>query len=83
MRILVHDYAGHPFQVQLSRELARRGHEVRHAYASALQTPRGELVKREDSIVVGVWPSRRLRAGRNTCSTLRALEKRYCLRKDA
>ena len=24
MRLLIHDYAGHPFQVQLSRELARR-----------------------------------------------------------
>ncbi len=32
MRILVHDYAGHPFQAQLSRELARRGHSVVHAY---------------------------------------------------
>lgn len=48
MKILVHDYAGHPFQVQLSRELAGRGHEVRHAYAGGLQTPRGELQKRAD-----------------------------------
>ena len=32
MRILVHDYAGHPFQAQLSRELARCGHVVMHAY---------------------------------------------------
>ncbi|MEM0895543.1 MAG: glycosyltransferase family 4 protein [Verrucomicrobiota bacterium] len=48
MRILVHDYAGHPFQVQLSRELARMGHTVKHAYASALQTPRGELTVRPD-----------------------------------
>ncbi len=45
MKILVHDYAGHPFQIQLSRELARRGHEVIHAFATALQTPRGDLVK--------------------------------------
>ncbi len=29
MKILVHDYAGHPFQVQLSRALAQRGHQVR------------------------------------------------------
>ncbi len=43
MKILVHDYAGHPFQVQLSRALAARGHRVTHAYATALQTPRGEL----------------------------------------
>ena len=48
MKILVHDYAGHPFQVQLSRELARRGHEVCHAHAGALQTPRGELQRRPD-----------------------------------
>jgi glycosyltransferase involved in cell wall biosynthesis len=43
MRILVHDYAGHPFQVQLSRELARRGHQVLHAWCARLQTPRGAL----------------------------------------
>ena len=46
MKILIHDYAGHPFQVQLSRELAHRGHEVLHTYAGGLQTPRGELQKR-------------------------------------
>jgi len=43
MRILVHDYAGHPFQSQLSRELARRGHRVVHAFAGGLLTPRGSL----------------------------------------
>ena len=43
MRILVHDYSGHPFQVQLSRELARRGHEVLHIFASFFQTPKGAL----------------------------------------
>lgn len=43
MRILVHDYAGHPFQVQLSRELARRGCEVFHLYAGYNTTPRGNL----------------------------------------
>jgi colanic acid biosynthesis glycosyl transferase WcaI len=48
MRILLHDYAGHPFQVQLSRELARRGHEVLHAYAGELQTPRGALAPDPD-----------------------------------
>ena len=47
MRLLVHDYAGHPFAIQLSRELAKMGHEVLHAYAAALQTPRGDLVKNE------------------------------------
>lgn len=43
MKILIHDYAGHAFPVQLSRTLAARGHEVIHAYATALQTPRGDL----------------------------------------
>jgi colanic acid biosynthesis glycosyl transferase WcaI len=46
MRILIHDYAGHPFQVQLSRELARRGHQVLHTFAGGLVTPRGALVRR-------------------------------------
>ncbi len=45
MHAIVHDYAGHPFQVQLSRELARRGHSVVHAYAGGLLTPRGSLAR--------------------------------------
>lgn len=45
MRILVHDYCGHPFQVQLSRALAARGHEVLHLYNGSFQTPRGALAK--------------------------------------
>ncbi|MEA2536558.1 MAG: colanic acid biosynthesis glycosyl transferase WcaI, partial [Chloroflexota bacterium] len=43
LRIAVHDYSGHPFQVQLSRELARRGHEVLHLYSTTFQTPKGPL----------------------------------------
>ncbi len=46
MRIVVHDYAGHAFPTSLSRALAGRGHEVVHAFASSLQTPRGELVSK-------------------------------------
>lgn len=46
MRIIVHDYAGHAFPISLSRALAARGHEVVHAFASSLQTPRGDLVRR-------------------------------------
>jgi hypothetical protein len=48
MRLLIHDYAGHPFQIQLSRELAQRGHTVLHTFAGELQTPRGELERRDD-----------------------------------
>jgi len=47
MRILIHDFAGHPFQIQLSRELAARGHEVLHLYCASLSTtPQGSLIRR-------------------------------------
>ncbi|WP_295530913.1 glycosyltransferase family 4 protein [Novosphingobium sp. Chol11] len=45
MKILVSDYSGHPFQVQLSRSLARRGHTVRHAFSAGFQTPKGNLTR--------------------------------------
>ncbi|MDQ6523327.1 glycosyltransferase family 4 protein [Nocardioides sp. LHD-245] len=43
MRILVHDYSGHPFQVELSRELARRGHSVTHSYCPGWVSGKGHL----------------------------------------
>jgi glycosyltransferase involved in cell wall biosynthesis len=46
VRIFVHDYVGHPFEVQLSRELAARGHDVVHSYNASFVTPRGELTRR-------------------------------------
>lgn len=48
MRILVADYVGHPFQVQLSRALAARGHEVLHLFSGSFETPKGELQRRDD-----------------------------------
>lgn len=48
LRILVHDYAGHPFQVQLSRELARRGHTVLHLHCPSYRTGKGALGLRPD-----------------------------------
>lgn len=60
MRIFIHDYAGHPFQVQLSRELAVRGHHVRHVHCTSFLTPRGALARREsdpetfESIGIGI-----------------------------
>jgi glycosyltransferase involved in cell wall biosynthesis len=45
LRILLHDYAGHPFQAQLSRALARRGHSVLHLHAAFFQTPKGRLAR--------------------------------------
>ncbi|BCX48880.1 glycosyltransferase group 1 family [Haloferula helveola] len=47
MKIVVHDYAGHAFPTSLSRALAARGHQVVHAFASTLQTPRGDLRHRD------------------------------------
>ncbi|SRR5579883_733120 len=44
MRIFINEFCGHPFQIQLSRELARRGHEVEHVYfAGNTSTPKGAI----------------------------------------
>jgi glycosyltransferase involved in cell wall biosynthesis len=45
LRIFLHDYTGHPPQVHVSRELARRGHTVLYAYAAMAETPRGNLAR--------------------------------------
>lgn len=47
MRILVHDYPGQPFQPQLSRQLARLGHQVLHVFFADFQAPRGALTRRK------------------------------------
>ena len=39
----IHDYSGHPFQVQLSRDLAARGHDVLHGYSTQYVTGHGNL----------------------------------------
>lgn len=46
--ILVHDYAGHPFPVDLSRDLARRGYRVSHAWFASDPGPKGALRRRGD-----------------------------------
>lgn len=43
VKVFVHDYAGHPFAVELSRELARRGHKVTHGYFTGDLGPKGRL----------------------------------------
>lgn len=48
MRILVHDYPGHAFPVQLSRALAARGHAVRHLCFKEFQAPKGPIAARAD-----------------------------------
>jgi glycosyltransferase involved in cell wall biosynthesis len=49
VHILIHDYTGHPFQIQLGRKLADQGHQVAFAYAAELLTPRGNLSQSEGS----------------------------------
>ena len=48
MRVVVHDYSGHLFQVELSRELARRGHAVLHVHCPSYLTGKGALEPRPD-----------------------------------
>jgi putative colanic acid biosynthesis glycosyltransferase WcaI len=47
-RIVIHDYAGHPFQVHLSRELSRRGYDVLHLHCPSYHSGKGALEKRPD-----------------------------------
>jgi colanic acid biosynthesis glycosyl transferase WcaI len=48
MRIAVHDYAGHPFEFELTRELSARGHEARHFYFAGDHGPKGRVERRDD-----------------------------------
>ena len=49
MHLLIHDYGGHAFIVQLARALARRGQRVTLLYnASNPTTPKGGLARRGD-----------------------------------
>ena len=43
MHILLHDFAGHPFQAELSRELAKRNHKVTHAWFAGDTGPKGRM----------------------------------------
>jgi colanic acid biosynthesis glycosyl transferase WcaI len=72
MRIVICDYAGHPFQVELSRCLARRGHPVLHLHFADLQAPKGDL-----TVLPGDSPNFQV-AG---ISTGRAFNKRQFLKR--
>ncbi len=47
MRLVIHDYSGHPFQLQLSRSLAHRGHQVMHQFCSSYVTGKGALTRHD------------------------------------
>jgi colanic acid biosynthesis glycosyl transferase WcaI len=40
-RVVVHDFAGHPFQIDLSRALAERGHAVLHVHCESYNSGKG------------------------------------------
>ena len=49
MRIFVNEFCGHPFQMELSRQLAGMGHDVCHVYcADTTGTPKGTTQPRPD-----------------------------------
>jgi len=43
LRVLVHDFSGHPFQIDLSRRLAQRGYEVIHVYCPSYASGKGRF----------------------------------------
>lgn len=47
-KVVLHDYAGHPFTAQLARALAANGWEVGYIFNASDITPQGELAKKED-----------------------------------
>jgi glycosyltransferase involved in cell wall biosynthesis len=48
VRVIINDYLGHTSPVQLSRALARRGHDVLHLYSADAQTPKADLTRHFD-----------------------------------
>ncbi len=43
MRLLVHDFSGHPFQAELARSLAARGHKVLHVQCTSYASGKGSF----------------------------------------
>lgn len=57
VRILLHDFSGHPFQIQLSKSLAERGYSVSHRYCGSLIGPQGAITKgRDDPSTYDIFP---------------------------
>ena len=47
MRIMVHDYGGYSFPIQLSRSLSERGHDVLHVFSKSVLSPQGSLQRKK------------------------------------
>ena len=50
MDIVVHDFAGHPFPLQLSRRLARKGHQVHHLHCASVIGAKGQVEELEGDL---------------------------------
>ena len=50
--ILIHDWCGHPFTFDLSKELALRGYVVHHVYTLASAGPKAQISEAGDSLMV-------------------------------
>jgi colanic acid biosynthesis glycosyl transferase WcaI len=48
VRVVVHDYPGHAFAVQLARELAGRGHHVLHLHCPSVTSGKGAVGRLDD-----------------------------------
>ncbi len=55
--ITINNYAGHPFQIELSRELAERGYETTHLFCNTDVTPRADLAERNDLLAIKGLPT--------------------------
>ena len=59
MRIAVHDFVGHPFIFELTRQLAAEGHVARHFYFEGYPGPKGDSeIQPDDSPLFSVEPIR-------------------------
>ncbi|MDI9349954.1 MAG: glycosyltransferase family 4 protein [Candidatus Symbiobacter sp.] len=54
LRIVVHDFPAHAFPLELSRELAARGHMVLHLYCPDFPSPHGQIAedKSNDKLII-------------------------------
>ncbi len=56
--ILLSDYAGHPFTVELARGLAESGVDMRYSYCAAVSSPKGKVAAWKPPGCARTWCSR-------------------------
>ncbi len=52
MKIAIHDYAGHPFQLDLSKQLSKLGYLVTHYYSSSSGGPKAGFDREEENLSI-------------------------------